>query len=58
MVARELRYPPLSHDLRARLVDFYASDVDQLGHMLGRDLSGWLGGGRLATSLGGVHERT
>lgn len=57
MVARELYYPPLSHDMRSRLVDFYASDVNQLGHMLGRDLSGWLGRSQRATSLGGVAER-
>ncbi|QGY81521.1 sulfotransferase family protein [Sphingorhabdus lacus] len=40
--AREIAYPPLSPQLRLRLRDFYAEDVEQLGKLLGRDLSAWL----------------
>jgi hypothetical protein len=35
-------YPPLTRELRDRLVDYYAKDVDALGTLVGRDLSGWL----------------
>lgn len=41
-LAREMRYPPLTEDLRARLTDFYHGDVEDLGRMLGRDLTPWL----------------
>lgn len=50
-LAGEIRYPPLSPKLRARLVDFYAPDVDRLGALVRRDLSGWLGGSGAHTSL-------
>ena len=42
VVARELKYPPLGEDLRARLVDFYAAETELLGKLMGRDLSAWL----------------
>ena len=42
LLAREVRYPPLSPDARSRLQDFYADDVQRLGAMLGRDLDHWL----------------
>ena len=42
MFAKEIAYPALSPDLRSRLQDFYADDVEKLGKMLGRDLSHWL----------------
>jgi hypothetical protein len=48
LFAREVRYPPLSDDARARLADFYAHDVEQLAGMLGRDLSHWLSRDRIA----------
>lgn len=42
LFAKEIAYPPLSQDLRKKLCDFYADDVEKLGKMLGRDLSHWL----------------
>ena len=33
--------PPLREELRAELADFYQSDVEKLGRLLGRDLSHW-----------------
>lgn len=48
LFAREVRYPPLSPDARARLQDFYADDVQQLSAMLGRDLDHWLTPQRVA----------
>jgi hypothetical protein len=44
MFASEVQYEPLSEDLRQRLVDFYSPDVENLGRMIGTDLSGWLNG--------------
>lgn len=48
LLARPVRYPPLSPDTRRRLVDFYHADVQTLAKMLGRDLTDWLApaGGR------------
>ncbi|HEX7871593.1 MAG TPA: sulfotransferase [Sphingobium sp.] len=48
LLVREMRYPPLLPDTRARLVDFYAADVERLGRMLGRDLGHWLDAERMA----------
>jgi hypothetical protein len=42
MLAREVTYPKLSQELRNRLIDFYAPEVEKLGVLLGRDLSSWL----------------
>jgi hypothetical protein len=42
VVARELKYPPLSEKLRARLVDYYSAETELLGDLMGRDLSSWL----------------
>jgi hypothetical protein len=42
--ARNLRpgpYPPLRQGTRRRLQDLYAAEIDQLGALLGRDLSHW-----------------
>ena len=41
-LARRPEYPPLTNDLRRRLRDFYAADIERLGPMVGRDVSGWL----------------
>ncbi|MEW9857042.1 sulfotransferase family protein [Novosphingobium sp. M1R2S20] len=41
VLAREIRYPPLSPSLRSRLTDFYADDVAELENLIGRDLSTW-----------------
>lgn len=41
-LARPMRYPPLTPELRQRLGDFYAADVAALGRLLRRDLTGWL----------------
>jgi hypothetical protein len=43
LVAREPAYPPLKADLRSRLTDYYAEEVEQLGRVMGRDFSPWLG---------------
>ncbi len=42
VVARPTIYPPLKSDIRARMIDFYASDTEKLGRLMERDLSGWL----------------
>jgi Sulfotransferase domain len=42
MVARPLRYPQLTPELRMRLRDHYADDVRNLASLLGRDLDPWL----------------
>jgi hypothetical protein len=44
VVARTLRYPPLSPEARERLATLYAEDVAGLSELLGRDLSMWLAG--------------
>lgn len=33
--------PPVSAEFRNRLAEYFAADVEKLGRMLGRDLSGW-----------------
>ena len=38
---RTVRYPPLSDELRNRLVDHYTDSVTELEDLLGRDLGGW-----------------
>ncbi|MET0366510.1 MAG: sulfotransferase [Sphingobium sp.] len=48
LLVREVRYPPFLPDTRARLVDFYAKDVERLGKMLNRDLGHWLNTERMA----------
>jgi hypothetical protein len=44
LVARTLRYPPLSPALHERLAALYAEDIASLSALLGRDLSMWLAG--------------
>jgi hypothetical protein len=41
-IERRLYKPELEHADRVRLVDFYQSDVAELGRLLDRDLSHWL----------------
>lgn len=41
-VAKELSYPPMNADLRSRLRDYYAGEIEQLGKAVGRDYSPWL----------------
>jgi hypothetical protein len=43
-LAGEIHYSPLPDEVRRRLVDYYAADVEALGRLIGRDLSGWLDG--------------
>ena len=45
LIARQLRYPPLTPELRQRLETHYADDVGRLAELLGRDLSIWRAGG-------------
>lgn len=40
-VARPVRYPPLTDELRGMLRDYYRDDVRALGALLGRDMSAW-----------------
>jgi len=42
-LASEIRYAPLSDALRARLEDHYRRDAEDLGKLVGQDLTGWLG---------------
>jgi hypothetical protein len=42
LIARRLRYPPLTPELRERLTAHYADDVARLSELLGRDLSMWM----------------
>jgi hypothetical protein len=42
VLARPPQYPPISADLRARLTEYYAPEVELLSSLLQRDLSGWL----------------
>lgn len=42
LFSKEIPYPPLLDETRARLRDFYSRDVDELGKILNRDLSNWL----------------
>lgn len=44
VLAGEIRYSSLPDDVRDRLIDYYARDVEALGQLIGRDLSGWLRG--------------
>jgi len=41
-IARPVRYPPLTAELRIMLQDFYRDDVRALGALLNRDLGAWL----------------
>ena len=41
MLARPIRYPPLSEALRARLTDYFRPDTDALARLLNRDLNEW-----------------
>jgi hypothetical protein len=41
LVAREVEYPELHPDLRKRMVEYYAPEVDALRKLLGRELPGW-----------------
>jgi hypothetical protein len=41
-LARPVAYPRLDRELRLRLRDYYAPDVEAVGALLGRDLSNWL----------------
>jgi hypothetical protein len=44
LIARSLRYPPLTPELRRSLETYYADDVAHLAGLLGRDLSIWRAG--------------
>ena len=41
-LATEIDYSPFPEGIRGRLIDHYAGDVEQLGRLVGRDLSAWL----------------
>ncbi|MBB4186313.1 sulfotransferase family protein [Sinorhizobium terangae] len=45
IAAAEVQYAPLSGELRARMSDFYATEIEKLGTIVGRDLNGWLRNG-------------
>jgi hypothetical protein len=42
VLAGQIAYPPFTATLRSRLIDFYATDVERLGALVQRDLSGWM----------------
>jgi hypothetical protein len=42
VLARPPQYPPISANLRARLAEYYAPEVELLSGLLQRDLSNWL----------------
>lgn len=42
VIARPVKYPPLTAELRTMLQDFYRDDVRVLGDLLNRDLGAWL----------------
>lgn len=44
-IARPVRYPPLTSDIRRGLQDYYSEDVARLSLLLNRDLGSWLGEG-------------
>jgi len=39
--ARELKYPPLTPDLRARMTDHFAREAESVRRLIGTDLPGW-----------------
>jgi len=41
LAARRTAYPPLTGELRKRLSEYFAQDVESLGRHMGRDLSAW-----------------
>jgi hypothetical protein len=41
LVAVEVEYPELHPELRKRMVEYYAPEVDTLSKLLGRELPGW-----------------
>jgi hypothetical protein len=41
-LATEIKYPRLRRELRQRLASHYAPEVEALGKLVGRNLSGWL----------------
>lgn len=43
LISKSPDYPPLSHDMRDRLVDHYRGDTEKLGKLMGRDLAIWPG---------------
>ncbi|WP_018237030.1 sulfotransferase [Ensifer sp. BR816] len=43
--AAEVEYAPLSRELRERMSDFYATEIEKLGTIVGKDLNGWLRNG-------------
>jgi hypothetical protein len=51
VLAGEIQYAPLSHDLRERMIEYYAAETEKLGGLIGRDLTNWLTNGKL-TNLG------
>ncbi len=46
-LARPVAYPPLTDDIRLRLRDYYAADVEALGGLLRRNLGHWLTAGEV-----------
>ncbi|ACP22667.1 heparan sulfate glucosamine 3-O-sulfotransferase 3B1 (plasmid) [Sinorhizobium fredii NGR234] len=45
IAAAEVQYAPLTRELRERIGDFYATEIEKLGAIVGRDLNGWLRNG-------------
>jgi Sulfotransferase family len=47
-MAKSIVYPPLKEDLRQRMQDYYADEIESLSALLGRDLSHWQMKARIA----------
>ncbi|WP_042775283.1 sulfotransferase family protein [Sinorhizobium fredii] len=45
MAVAEVQYAPLTRELRERMNDFYATEIEKLGAIVGMDLNGWLKNG-------------
>lgn len=50
--ASEVTYPPLTAELRGRLVGFYSAEMDRMAELLKRDLSCWRPDNETDTPLG------
>lgn len=49
-MARQVDYPAFPAELKLRLRDYYARDVESLGKLIGRDLTAWLAEPRAAAA--------
>jgi hypothetical protein len=55
-VARPVRYPPLSSELRSMLAEYYRDDIRELEKLLNRDLAAWSGAKRCEGAMKAPHD--